>query len=84
MTSKKIRRANGGGYTYLYLDGRVNEKRYVGHNGGVPGINPEFQVFPDSGYATIVLATLAAQLARLRVKSCSRAKPRHPHLIADF
>jgi CubicO group peptidase (beta-lactamase class C family) len=45
-----------GGYAYLYLDGRVNGRRYVGHNGGAPGINAEFSVFPDSGYVVIVLA----------------------------
>lgn len=45
-----------GGYAYLYLDGRVNSKRFVGHNGGAPGINAEFSVFPDSGYIVIVLA----------------------------
>lgn len=44
------------GYAYLYLDGRVNGKRFVGHNGGAPGINAEFSVFPDNGYVLIVLA----------------------------
>jgi CubicO group peptidase (beta-lactamase class C family) len=58
MTSKKIPGANGGGYAYLYLDGRVNKKRYIGHNGGAPGINAEFAVFPDSGYTIIVLSNL--------------------------
>jgi CubicO group peptidase (beta-lactamase class C family) len=58
MTSKKIPGANGGGYAYLYHDGRINEKRFVGHNGGAPGINAEFSVFPDSGYTIIVLANL--------------------------
>jgi CubicO group peptidase (beta-lactamase class C family) len=58
MTSKKIPGANGGGYAYLFHDGRINEKRFVGHNGGAPGINAEFSVFPDSGYAIIVLANL--------------------------
>jgi CubicO group peptidase (beta-lactamase class C family) len=45
-----------GGYAYLYLDGRINGKRYIGHNGGAPGISAEFAVFPDSGYVLIVLA----------------------------
>jgi len=58
MTSKKMPGANGGGYAYLYMDGRVNERRFVGHNGGAPGINAEFSVFPDSGYTIIVLANL--------------------------
>jgi len=58
MTSKKTPGASGGGYAYLYQDGRVNEKRYIGHNGGAPGINAEFLVFPDSGYTIIVLANL--------------------------
>ncbi len=56
MTTVKVPGRAGGGYAYLYQDGRANGQRYVGHNGGAPGINAEFSIFPDSGYAFIVLS----------------------------
>ncbi len=56
MTTAKGSRNDAGGYAYLYQDGRVNGKRYVGHNGGAPGINADFSVFPESGYALVVLS----------------------------
>ncbi len=33
------------------------EKHY-GHNGGAPGINASFEIFPDSGYVVIVLSNV--------------------------
>ena len=56
MTTFKTPGGGGGGYAYLYQDGRVNGQRYVGHNGGAPGINAEFAIFPDSGYTLVVLS----------------------------
>ncbi len=56
MTTVKVPGGGGGGYAYLYQDGRINGHRYVGHNGGAPGINADFAVFPDSGYMFIVLS----------------------------
>jgi len=56
MTTSKSPGSHSGGYAYLYQDGRINGKRYVGHNGGAPGINAEFAVFPDDGYTIVVLS----------------------------
>jgi len=58
MTSYKVQEEpdDGYGYAYLYADERINGRRYIGHNGGAPGINAEFSVFPDSGYTIVVLS----------------------------
>lgn len=56
MTTFKVPFGDEGGYAYLYMDGRINGQRYVGHNGGAPGINAEFAHFPDLGYTLVVLA----------------------------
>ena len=56
MTTYKIQQGSDEGYAYLYGDARVNGRRYIGHNGGAPGINAEFSVFPDSGYTLVVLS----------------------------
>ena len=61
MTTFKVPQPGGGGYAYLCLDGRINNRRYVGHNGGAPGINAEFSVFPDLGYTVVVLANTGHQ-----------------------
>jgi hypothetical protein len=31
-------------------------RRFLGHNGGAPGMNGELRVFPDDGYTVVVLA----------------------------
>jgi CubicO group peptidase (beta-lactamase class C family) len=56
MTSYKVQEGADDGYAYLYSDNRINGQRYIGHNGGAPGINAEFSVFPDSGYTVVVLS----------------------------
>ena len=56
MTTYKIKEGPDDGYAYLYADHRINGRRYIGHNGGAPGINAEFSVFTDSGYTIIVLS----------------------------
>ncbi|NND45971.1 MAG: beta-lactamase family protein [Xanthomonadales bacterium] len=56
MTTYKVPFPDGGGYAYLYMDGRINGQRFVGHNGGAPGINAEFAHFPELGYTLVVLA----------------------------
>lgn len=56
MTSYKVQQGADDGYAYLYSDNRINGQRYIGHNGGAPGINAEFSVFPDSGYTIVVLS----------------------------
>lgn len=44
------------GYGYLFSIGPGNGRRWVGHNGGAPGISAEFMHYPDDGLAIIVLA----------------------------
>lgn len=56
MTTYKVKQGADEGYAYLYADRRVNGQRYIGHNGGAPGINAEFSVFTDSGYTVVVLS----------------------------
>jgi CubicO group peptidase (beta-lactamase class C family) len=44
------------GYGYLFSVGNTSGKRWVGHNGGAPGISAEFLHYPDDGLVIIVLA----------------------------
>ena len=43
-------------YGYLSSIGGSPERRWVGHNGGAPGISAEFIHYPDDGLVMIVLA----------------------------
>lgn len=45
-----------GKYAYGFGDSLVNGERYIGHNGGGPGIAAQFESYTDSGYTLIVLA----------------------------
>lgn len=56
MTTVKVQEGPDDGYAYLFGDFRLNGQRYIGHNGGAPGISAEFSVFPDSGYTIVVLS----------------------------
>ncbi len=44
------------GYGYLFTVGDSAGKRWVGHNGGAPGISAEFLFYPDDGLVIAVLA----------------------------
>lgn len=44
------------GYGYLFSIGRTAGRRWVGHNGGAPGISAEFLHYPDDGLVIVVLA----------------------------
>lgn len=44
------------GYGYLFSVGGRPGRRFVGHNGGAPGISAEFLHYPDDGLAIVVLA----------------------------
>jgi CubicO group peptidase (beta-lactamase class C family) len=44
------------GYGYLFSVGHTAGRRWVGHNGGAPGISAEFMHYPDDGLVIIVLA----------------------------
>ncbi len=43
-------------YAYLFGDHLEKGHRFFGHNGGAPGINAEFSVYPDLGYTVVVLS----------------------------
>jgi CubicO group peptidase (beta-lactamase class C family) len=58
MTTFKVPWGAEGGYGYLFADLRINGQRFIGHNGGAPGINAEFSHFPELGYTLIVLSNL--------------------------
>jgi CubicO group peptidase (beta-lactamase class C family) len=44
------------GYGYLFGSGTVAGRRWIGHNGGAPGISAEFRHYPDDNLTVIVLA----------------------------
>lgn len=44
------------GYGYLFGSGMLSGKRWIGHNGGAPGISAEFRYYPDDNLVVIVLA----------------------------
>ena len=43
-------------YGYLSSIGGTPERRWVGHNGGAPGISAEFMHYPEDGLVIVVLA----------------------------
>ena len=45
-----------GKYAYGFAEDRVNGKRIVGYAGAYPGVNGEFDVYPDLGYTVVVLS----------------------------
>lgn len=44
------------GYGYLWGIGTLNGHRWVGHNGGSPGVSADYRYYPESGYTVIVLS----------------------------
>ncbi|MDX1569125.1 MAG: serine hydrolase domain-containing protein [Xanthomonadales bacterium] len=44
------------GYGYLWGTGTLEGQRWVGHNGGAPGISADFRYYSESGLVVIVLA----------------------------
>ncbi len=56
VTTGKIRLAEDFAYGYGFGDHMLAGQRFVGHNGGAPGTNAEFSLFPELGYTVIVLA----------------------------
>lgn len=50
-------------YAFGFGVGSVNGWRSVGHNGGIPGANAEFMMFPDQGIDVVVLANIDAPAA---------------------
>jgi CubicO group peptidase (beta-lactamase class C family) len=47
------------GYGYLWGTGSIDGLRWVGHNGGAPGVSADFRFFPETGYVIAVLANLS-------------------------
>ena len=47
-------------YAYGFGDNLVDGVRIVGHNGGGPGIGANFDIFPETGYTTVILSNYSA------------------------
>jgi hypothetical protein len=45
-------------YAFGFGVGNIGSWRQVGHNGGIPGANAEFMMFPDQGIDVVVLANM--------------------------
>jgi CubicO group peptidase (beta-lactamase class C family) len=46
-------------YAYGFIDGKTDDgTRYIGHEGGAPGMNGNLRIFPASGYVVSVLANI--------------------------
>ena len=43
-------------YAYGFIDRVVGGRRFVGHNGGAPGMNGDLAFEPDGGYVVVVLS----------------------------
>ena len=50
---------DAGGFRYAYGFGDYREQRgWVGHNGGAPGMNGDLRIYPASGYIVVALANV--------------------------
>lgn len=56
VTTGKVPMGPDAKYAYLFGDETENGQRFIGHNGGAPGINAELAIFTNSGYTVAVLA----------------------------
>ena len=56
LLTGKVSMGPGMAYAYLFGDKIANGHRYVGHNGGAPGISADFRFYPKLGYTLAVLA----------------------------
>jgi len=45
-------------YAFGFGVGKIDAWRQVGHNGGIPGANAEFMMFPDQGVDVVILANM--------------------------
>ena len=55
---------SGGKYAYGFGERIVDGRRFVGHNGGAPGMNAELSMLWNEGYDVIVLANLDPPVAQ--------------------
>jgi D-alanyl-D-alanine carboxypeptidase len=59
LIAGKVDAAPGIRYAYGFADWRdIDGNGSVGHNGGAPGMNGDLQIYPQSGYITVVLANM--------------------------
>jgi Beta-lactamase len=54
-TAEKLDEA-GFGYAYDFGNRTLNGQRLYGHNGGVPGIGAQFDIYRDLGYTVVLLS----------------------------
>jgi D-alanyl-D-alanine carboxypeptidase len=59
LTTGKVDTPRGDKYAFGFMDnGAGTGRRHFGHGGGAPGMNGDLQIFPQSGYAVVVLSNL--------------------------
>ncbi len=73
---------------YGMLAGSTNGVRYAGHGGGAPGANTVFEIYPDLGYAVVILVNADPPAAetvaqRLRREIVGAQLPKAIHLSAE-
>ena len=54
-------------YAFGFGVGDIRGWRQVGHNGGFPGVNAEFMMFPDKGIDVVVLANMDGPAATMTI-----------------
>jgi CubicO group peptidase (beta-lactamase class C family) len=66
ITSGKVedQPGSGGKYAYGFGERIVDGRRFVGHNGGAPGMNAELTMLWNDGYDVVVLANLDPPVAQ--------------------
>lgn len=75
------------GYGYLFSVGNPTGRRWIGHDGGAPGISAEFMYYPAEALVIIVLANQdnAASAMREWLHALLEASlPAQPNSIAQF
>jgi D-alanyl-D-alanine carboxypeptidase len=59
LTSGKVDTTRGAKYAFGFMDNDAGTAmRHFGHGGGAPGMNGDFQIFPQTGYVIVVLSNL--------------------------
>ncbi|HTV22016.1 MAG TPA: serine hydrolase domain-containing protein, partial [Polyangiaceae bacterium] len=59
LTTRKVPMGPPGlWYAYGFTERDSEGIHWYGHNGGFPGMNAEFEVFPETGYVLVVMANL--------------------------
>lgn len=56
LTSEKVKLSDDAGYAYGFFNIRKDGIAEIGHSGGAPGMNGILSIFPESGYASVVLS----------------------------